>query len=115
MPEMVTRLAIVGTLAMLLMAPWTTTIAQMPPMPFPMPRMPPGSGPPVGPMLEGRCPPMDMLKNILGITDAEKAAWDAYVTGVNTGLKSLQVMRETVMPMRGKTSVEQFDAPMLRP
>src|SRR5947208_12662488 len=97
MPEIATRLAIVATLAVVLMAPWTTTIAQMPPLPFPLPGMPSGSVPPMGPLTEGRCPSIDMLKNVLGITDAEKAAWDAYVTGLNTNLKSLQAMRETMM------------------
>jgi hypothetical protein len=104
MPKIVTRFAFVGTLAVLIMATWAPTIAQIP---FPIPQLPPGFG---GPMTEGSCLTIDMLKSGLSITDAQKSAWDAYVGALKTNYKSLQGMRETMMPMRDKTSVEQFDA-----
>src|SRR6266852_6473434 len=104
MPKIVTRFAIAGTLAVLIMAPWTATIAQLP---FPIPGLPPGLG---GLMTEGACPTMDLLKSSLAITDAQKSAWDAYAAALKSNSKSLQGMRETMLPMRGKTSVEHLDA-----
>ncbi len=104
MPNMVTRAAIAGSLAVLIMAPWTATIAQLP---FPIPRMPPGMG---GMMGEGSCPTMDMLKSSLAIKDAQRSAWDAYAGALKSNAKSLHGLRETMMPMQGRTSVEQFDA-----
>jgi hypothetical protein len=104
MPKIVTRFAIAGTLAVLSMAPWAAAIAQLP---FPIPGLPPGLG---GALTEGGCPTIDMLKSGLAITDAQKSAWDAYVAALKANYKSLQGMRETMLPMRGKTSVEQFDA-----
>src|SRR5438105_134525 len=105
MPNIVTRFAIAGTFAVLIMAPWAATMAQIP---FPIPGLPPGFG--GGPMTDGSCGSMDMLKNSLSITDAQKSAWDAYAAALKTSLKDIQGMRETMMPARGKTAVEQFDA-----
>jgi LTXXQ motif family protein len=104
MPKIVTRFAIAGTLAVLIMAPWAATIAQIP---FPIPGLPPGFG---GPMTEGSCLTIEMLKSGLAITDAQKSAWDAYVGALKTNYKSLQGVRETMMPAHGKSSVDQFDA-----
>jgi hypothetical protein len=103
MTKIVTRFAIAVTFAVLIMAPWTGTIAQIP---FPIPGLP-GFG---SPMTEGSCPSIDMLKSGLAITDAQKGAWDTFVAALKTNYKSLQGVRETMMPAHGKSSVDQFDA-----
>jgi LTXXQ motif family protein len=104
MPKILTRYAIAGTLALLSMAPWAATIAQLP---FPIPGLPPAPG---GAMTEGSCPTTDALKSGLAITDAQTGAWDAYVGALKTNSKSLQGMRETMLSMQGKTSIQQLDA-----
>ncbi len=51
-----------------------------------------------------------MLRNALAVTDAQKAAWDAYVAALKANYKSLQGMRETMMPTPGKSAVDAYDA-----
>ena len=51
------------------------------------------------------------LKTELGITDAQKAAWDAYAATLTPNLQGMQAMRQTMMKvMEAKTPVEQLDA-----
>ena len=51
------------------------------------------------------------LKTELGITDAQKAAWDAYAATLTTNLQGMQAMRQTMMKvMEAKTPVERLDA-----
>ena len=51
------------------------------------------------------------LKTELGITDAQKTAWDAYAATLKTSLQGMQAMRQTMMKvMEAKTPVEQLDA-----
>ena len=51
------------------------------------------------------------LKTELGITDAQKTAWDAYAVTLTTNLQGMQAMRQTMMKvMEAKTPVEQLDA-----
>ena len=59
MRKTVTRLAIAATLAMLIVAPWGATRAQPP---FPIPGL--GGPPPMlgGPLSEGSCPTIDILR-----------------------------------------------------
>jgi LTXXQ motif family protein len=109
MPQLVKRLAVTGALVALLTAPWAATIAQMqmPPMPFPVPKLP-GKGTPAGRMAE--CPTLDKLKSNLRITEAEKAAWDAYVAALKSNARSLQEMRESMRPVRGRKLPEAYEA-----
>jgi hypothetical protein len=105
MTKMVTRFATRVTLAaLLIMVPWGSTTAQSP---FPIPGLPPGVG---GHMTTGNCPLIDSLKARLAITATQKSAWDAYTGELKSNLKSLQGMRESMLPMRGKTLIEEFDA-----
>jgi hypothetical protein len=115
MLSMVIRVAIAGSLSVLIAAPWTVTVAQ-PPFPIPgkppglppgLPPMPPGMG---GMMGEGSCPTIDMLKSSLAIKDAQRSAWDAYVAALKSNAQSLHGMRETMMPTKSKTSIDQLDA-----
>src|SRR6516225_8683237 len=80
MPRLVKRLAITGTLVALLAGPWPATMAQMqmPPMPFPMPKLP-GKGSPTGRVAEAECPTLDKLRRNLRITEAE--TWASYASG----------------------------------
>ena len=51
------------------------------------------------------------LKTELGITDAQKTAWDAYAVTLTTNLQGMQAMQQTMMQvMEAKTPVEQLDA-----
>ena len=51
------------------------------------------------------------LKTELGITDAQKTAWDAYAVTLTTNLQGMQSMRQTMMKvMEAKTPVERLDA-----
>jgi hypothetical protein len=111
MRQLVKRLAITGALLALLTAPWAATMAQMqmPPMPFPMPKVP-GTGSPTGRMAEAECPTLDKLKSNLRITEAEKAAWDAYVAALKTNARSLQGMRESMLPVRGRKLPDTYEA-----
>jgi hypothetical protein len=103
MPQLVKRVAITGMLVVLLAAPWAATMAQMqmPPMPFPMPKMPSKGV---------ECPTLDKLKRSLRITEAQKAAWDAYVAALKTNARSLQGMRESMRPARGTKLPEAYEA-----
>ena len=94
MPRLVKRLAITGTLVALLAGPWPATMAQMqmPPMPFPMPKLP-GKGSPTG-----------------RVAEAEQAAWDAYVAVLKAHVRSLQGMRESMLPVRGRKLPEAYEA-----
>jgi hypothetical protein len=80
---------------------------QMPPMPFPMPKVP-GKASPAGRMAE--CPTLDKLKSNLRITEAEKPAWDAYVAALKVNARSLQGVRETMPGVRGRKSPEAYEA-----
>jgi hypothetical protein len=100
MRKIVTRLAIVAALAVLVMAPWGATLAQLP---FPIP----GLG---GPPSEGSCPSIDMLRNALAVTDAQKGVWDAYVAALKANYKDLHGMRETMLPVPGKSAADAYDA-----
>jgi hypothetical protein len=71
----------------------------------------PGLPPEVrGYMTTGNCPLIDSLKARLAITTTQKSAWDDYAGALKSNLKTLQGMRETLLPMRGKTLIEEFDA-----
>jgi len=111
MPRLVKRLAITGTLVALLAGPWPATMAQMqmPPMPFPMPKLP-GKGSPTGRVAEAECPTLDKLRRNLRITEAEQAAWDAYVAVLKANVRSLQGMRESMLPVRGRKLPEAYEA-----
>ena len=111
MPQLVKRVAIAGTLVVLLTAPWAATMAQMqmPPMPFPMPKLP-GKGSPTGRVAEAECPTLDKLRRNLRITEAEQAAWDAYVAVLKAHVRSLQGMRESMRPPRGTKLPEAYEA-----
>ena len=51
------------------------------------------------------------LRTELGITDAQKTAWDAYAATLTTNLQGMQAMRQTMMKvMEAKTPVERLDA-----
>ena len=51
------------------------------------------------------------LKTELGITDAQKTAWDAYAATLTTSLQGMQAMQQTMMKvMEAKTPVERLDA-----
>ena len=51
------------------------------------------------------------LRNELGITDAQKTAWDDYAATLTTNLQGTQAMRQTMMKvMEAKTPVERLDA-----
>jgi LTXXQ motif family protein len=57
---------------------------------------------------EGR---IAFLKAELGITDAQKAAWDAYAAAIRSNLQSMQGMRQTMhAAYEAKTPVERLDA-----
>jgi hypothetical protein len=105
MPKMVTRFATGVTFAALLTIPWASTMAQPPFPPIP------GRSPEVrGPTTTGNCPLIEPLKARLAITATQKSAWDDYAGALNSNLKSLQGVRETILPMRGKTFIEKFNA-----
>ena len=62
----------------------------------------------VGPMMEGR---LAYMKAELGITDAQTAAWDGYVTAVKAGASNMQGMHTTMMQaMQAGTALERLDA-----
>ena len=51
------------------------------------------------------------LKAELGITDAQKSAWEAYAAQIKANLQSMQGMQSTMMTMvAAKTPVERLDA-----
>ena len=51
------------------------------------------------------------LRTEIGITDAQKTAWDAYAATLTTILQGMQAMRQTMMKvMEAKTPVERLDA-----
>ena len=57
---------------------------------------------------EGR---IAFLKAELGITDAQKSAWEAYAAAIKKNLEGMQGMRETMMKvMQAKSPVERLDA-----
>ena len=57
---------------------------------------------------EGR---IAFLKAELAITDAQKAAWEAYAAALKKNLQGMQAMRQTMMKvMEAKTPTERLDA-----
>ena len=105
MPKMVTRFATGVTFAALFMVPWASTRAQ--------PASPPIPGRPAevrGYTTTGNCPLIEPLKARLAITATQKSAWDDYAGVLKSNLKTLQGVRETILPMRGRTLIEKFDA-----
>src|SRR5262245_46313633 len=51
------------------------------------------------------------LKAELGITDAQKAPWDAYAAAIKSNLQNMQSMRQTMhAAFQAKTPVERLDA-----
>jgi LTXXQ motif family protein len=57
---------------------------------------------------EGR---IAFMKAELGITDAQKMAWDAYATALKKNLEGMHGMRQTMMAAMAATNpVERFDA-----
>ncbi len=57
---------------------------------------------------EGR---IAFLKAELGITDAQKVAWDAYAAALTKNLQGMQATRATMMKMmEAKTPVERLDS-----
>jgi LTXXQ motif family protein len=57
---------------------------------------------------EGR---IAFLKAELAITDAQKAAWDAYAGALKKNLQAMQAMRQTMMKvMEAKTPTERLEA-----
>ncbi len=74
--------------------------------------MGPGMGPGMmmgmGPMMEGR---LAYLKADLGITDAQAAAWDGYVSTVKARGDAMQGMHATMMQaMQSGTAMARMDA-----
>jgi hypothetical protein len=60
------------------------------------------------PFAEGR---IAFLKAELAISDAQKAAWEAYAAALKKNLQGMQAMRQTMMNvMDAKTPVERLDA-----
>lgn len=58
--------------------------------------------------VEGR---IAFLRAELGITDAQKAAFDAYAEAIKSNLQSMQGMRQTMRTVwEAKTPTERFDA-----
>ena len=61
-----------------------------------------------GPMMEGR---LAYLKAELGITDAQAAAWDGYVSAVKARGDTMQSMHATMMQaMQSGTAIARMDA-----
>lgn len=61
-----------------------------------------------GPMMEGR---LAYLKADLGITDAQAAAWDGYVSAVKARGDAMQSMHTTMMQaMQSGTAMERMNA-----
>ncbi len=61
-----------------------------------------------GPMMEGR---LAYLKADLGITDAQAAAWDGYVSAVKARGDAMQSMHATMMQtMQSGTALERMNA-----
>ena len=57
---------------------------------------------------EGR---IAFLKAELAITDAQKAAWEAYAAALKKNLQAMQAMRQTMMKvMEAKTPTERLEA-----
>jgi LTXXQ motif family protein len=105
MRKIATHVAVAAVLAAPIMVPTTVLLAQMG---FPM--GPGGTMPGASPGGIG-CSAPDSLKSWLGITDVQKAVWDAYAAALKSNLPGLQGMRESVMTaLSGKTSLEQLDA-----
>jgi len=117
-----TNLAMVALVAAGLLATGTPLGAQQPGMG--MRDMPMGRGM-MGMM--GDCPMMGMmmgadastfaegriafLKAELAISDAQKAAWEAYAAALKKNLQGMQAMRQTMMNVtEAKTPVERLDA-----
>lgn len=117
-----TNLAMVALVAAGLVAAGTPLGAQQPGMG--MRDMPMGRGM-MGMM--GDCPMMGMmmgadastfaegriafLKAELAVSDAQKAAWEAYAAALKKNLQGMQAMRQTMMSvMDAKTPVERLDA-----
>jgi len=78
-------------------------------------------------MMDGNCPMMGMmggtdtsaftegrvafLKAELGVTDAQKSAWEAYAAALKKNLEGMQAARQTMMKVMQATSpVERVDA-----
>lgn len=62
----------------------------------------------IGPMMEGR---LAYLKAELGITDAQAAAWDGYVSTVKARGDTMQSMHATMMPaMQTGSAIERMQA-----
>ena len=60
-----------------------------------------------GPMMEGR---LAYVKAELGITDAQSAAWDGYVTAVKARASNMQGMHTAMMQaMQAGTALERLD------
>jgi hypothetical protein len=111
MMKFVMRIAGAGMFTVLSMTHWPAALAQMP---FPM--GPPGGGGqmpgfpfPMGPgqmpgggMGMGMLCPIDYVKSMLGITDAQKGVWDSYA--------ALKTNAPTPTAASGKTAIEQLDA-----
>jgi hypothetical protein len=52
---------------------------------------------------------IDGFKSWLGITDAQKAVWDAYVEAMKSNAQGLQGREAMTAAMSGKSTVEQLD------
>ena len=62
----------------------------------------------MGPMMEGR---LAYLKAELGISDAQAAAWDGYVSAVKARGDAMQSMHATMMKaMQGGTAIDRMNA-----
>jgi hypothetical protein len=62
----------------------------------------------MGPMMEGR---LAYLKAELGISDAQAAAWDGYVSAVKARGDAMQSMHATMMQaMQGGTAIDRMNA-----
>ncbi len=61
-----------------------------------------------GPMVEGR---LAYMKAELGITEAQSAAWEGYITAVKARMASMQGMHGSMMQaMQSGTAIERMEA-----
>jgi LTXXQ motif family protein len=87
-------------------------LAQMgfPTGPGQMPTFPMNPGQMPGmPSTGSNCSMIDGFKSLLGITDAQRAVWDAYVEAMRSNAQALQGREAMTAGMSGKSMVEQLD------
>ena len=111
--RLVTALIAVGLIA----ASSAGALAQMnfPMSPGQMPSFPmnpgqmPGGGMTGAPSMGGNCAMIDGFKSFLGITEAQRGVWEAYVTAMKSNAQALQGREAMTAAMSGKSTVEQLD------